>query len=234
MKLTTLFSLWLMNSFSCLRVDSLRSRSSSLETRRRRLASRDSSEWPIPLSATKYTFKQQHTDGKTIETARQTTNVQMSGSAGSQFLLPTLVFQLKKVFPFVRGLNFSSRNHLSCPSSKHVGKKVSVRVSTYNIQNFVDKYRIWLSNKWQDGHFPALRLLYYQSRFTFDRILWSLEYQIWKSVQNWQILMSCSFFPLSAFPEPHRNSFIIVIFLTDKKTIASCHINCHLSGGSYI
>lgn len=175
MKLTTLFSLWLMNSFSCLRVDSLRSRSSSLETRRRRLASRDSSEWPIPLSATTYTFKQQHTDGKTIETARQTTNVQMSKSAVSLFLLPTLVFQLEKVFPFVLWLNFSSRNHLRCPSSKHVGKKVSVTVPTYNIQNFVNKYRISLSNKLQDGHFPALRLLYYQSRFTFDRILWSLN-----------------------------------------------------------
>lgn len=41
-----------MNSFSCLIVASLRSRSSSLETLRRRLASRDSSEWAIPLSAT--------------------------------------------------------------------------------------------------------------------------------------------------------------------------------------
>lgn len=48
--LTALLSPWLMNSFSCLRVASLRSRSSSLETRRRRLANRDSSEWDIPLS----------------------------------------------------------------------------------------------------------------------------------------------------------------------------------------
>lgn len=57
-KLTTLLSLWLMKSFSCLRVASLRSRSSSLETRRRRLASRDSSEWPIPLSTTAFTDDQ--------------------------------------------------------------------------------------------------------------------------------------------------------------------------------
>lgn len=182
---------------------------------------------------TSYTFKQQHADGKTLGTARQTTNMQINVSAGSLFLLPTLVFQLVKVFPFVLGLNFRSKNHLSCSSYKHAGKKI--RSSTLREQTLwrlcIPSRTVLISMKfgWLINHKPVISLLYAcfiikaKSPLILSFDLWRLNLKVLPESTN---LNELFLGPLSIFPETHLNPFITVILLTDRKTNAGCHINC--------